>query len=115
MLTTWIAYQVAIRLTGWEPDVPLLPMPSDGDVGEVLERPGVGCHNGPARGLRRGGDDQVVCSSGKPLPADGHEKLGMGGGDVEVVGQNRHGLHNVIHERLALSTLPALGQLDADT
>lgn len=49
------------------------------------------------------------------MPADGHQKLSMGCGDVEVVEQDRHGLHDVIHERLTLSSLLTLGQLDADT
>jgi hypothetical protein len=85
---------------------------ADGDAGKVLEGGGVSREDSAAGSPRGGGDDQVVRSSWETLPPDGYEQLSVGGGDVEVIGQDLERRRDVIHERLALSALLPVSQLD---
>lgn len=89
-------------------------MSPDGNVREITERPGVGRDHGAVRCLRSGGDDEIVSSSPDAFSADGNKQSGVGRGDVDVVAQDRNSGDDVVHERLAPGTVPALGQLNAD-
>jgi len=84
------------------------------DVREVAERRGVGRDDRAVGGPGGGGDDEVVSSSGDALATDGHEQGGVGGGDIEVVAQDRNSRDDVVHERLTPGAASSSRQLDAD-
>ena len=70
---------------------------------QTVRRPALG-------GVGRGGDDQVVSSSGSPLTAYGDEQLGEGSRDGGVVLDNRYRFANHVYELLAVASVRFVGQ-----
>ena len=66
------------------------PVGSNGDAGQFFVGGAVGGYHFPLSGSGGGGDDQVVGSSGTPLPAYRDQQLGVGCRDGRVVFDDRN-------------------------
>src|SRR5919106_1728076 len=96
------------------PDVARLPMRSDVDFGEVVERARIGGYDGAASGFGGGGNDQVVSAARSALPSNLHEQQGVFFGDLGVVADDGHGCGDLVDERGSLVTPPPAGEERSD-
>lgn len=86
----------------------------DVDLREILEACGIPREHRATRRARRRRDDEVVGSTRATSLPSCREQHGMSPGDFGVVGEHRHRLQDIVHERLPRRPLSGTRQAHPD-
>jgi hypothetical protein len=90
-------------------------MGSNLNPGQARECRSVSAHDGPSRGLRGRGDDQVVRTPWPSLASNVYQQLSVGLGRVAVIVEDRYHLEDIIHEGTARRSNPPRRQQYTDS